>query len=246
MKTVICAPRRTAIGSFQGSLAQFNAPYLGAEVLRASLTASGLSPSKIEEVYMGCVLTAGLGQAPARQAALVAGVDRHTPCTTVGKVCGSGLKAVMLADSAIRSGEIKSALAGGMESMSQSPYLLPKLREGLRMGNGELVDSMIKDGLWDVYNDFHMGNAAELCVREYKLTREEQDSYAHTSYERALKAQEKGHFKEEIVPITLKSKKGDTVVSQMRARHVTNPRKQPASNPFLKRAVQSHLSTQAR
>lgn len=214
MNSVICAPHRTAIGAFQGSLAQFNAPYLGAEVLRASLATAKLSPAKIDEVYMGCVLTAGVGQAPARQAALGAGVDHHTPCVTVGKVCGSGLKAVMMADTAVRAGEIRSALAGGMESMSQSPYLLPKLREGLRMGNGEIVDSMIKDGLWDVYNNFHMGNAAELCVREYKLTREEQDAYSHTSYERAIRSQKEKHFADEIVPITIKSKKGDTIVSE--------------------------------
>ncbi|MEO5666734.1 MAG: thiolase family protein [Bdellovibrionota bacterium] len=214
MKTVICVPRRTPIGSFQGSLSQFNAPFLGAEAIRASLGASGLSPSKVDEVFMGCVLTAGLGQAPARQAALGAGVDRHTPCTTVGKVCGSGLKAVMLADSAIRSGEIRSAIAGGMESMSQSPYLIPKLRDGLRMGNSELIDSMIKDGLWDIYNDFHMGNAAEICVREYKLTREEQDAYAHASYERAIRAQKDKLFAEEIVPLILKTKKGDVTISE--------------------------------
>jgi acetyl-CoA C-acetyltransferase len=214
MKTLICAPRRTPIGSFQGSLAQFNAPSLGAATIRASLASSGLSPSKVDEVYMGCVLTAGVGQAPARQAALAAGIDRHTPCTTVGKVCGSGLKAVMLADSAVRAGLVRSAVAGGMESMSQSPYLLPKLRDGLRMGNSELIDSMINDGLWDVYNDFHMGNATEICVREYKLTREEQDAYAHLSYERAIRAQKAKLFSDEIVPLTLKSKKGDTLIAE--------------------------------
>jgi acetyl-CoA C-acetyltransferase len=195
-------------------LSQFNAPFLGSEVLRASLAAARLAPSKIDEVFMGCVLTAGLGQAPARQAALGAGVDKHTPCNTVGKVCGSGLKAVMLADSAIRAGDISCALAGGMESMSQSPYLLPKIRDGLRMGNAELVDSMIKDGLWDVYNNFHMGNAAEICVREYKLTREEQDAYSRSSYERAIKAQQGNLFADEIVPVVLKSKKGDLTVSE--------------------------------
>jgi acetyl-CoA C-acetyltransferase len=195
-------------------LAQFNAPSLGAATIRASLASSGLSPSKVDEVYMGCVLTAGVGQAPARQAALAAGIDRHTPCTTVGKVCGSGLKAVMLADSAVRAGLVRSAVAGGMESMSQSPYLLPKLRDGLRMGNSELIDSMINDGLWDVYNDFHMGNATEICVREYKLTREEQDAYAHLSYERAIRAQKAKLFSDEIVPLTLKSKKGDTLIAE--------------------------------
>ena len=214
MKTVICAPRRTPIGSFQGSLAQFNAPFLGAEAIRSSLAAAGLSATKIDEVFMGCVLTAGIGQAPARQAALGSGIDSHTPCNTIGKVCGSGLKAVMLADSAIRAGDIRSAVAGGMESMSQSPYILPKLRDGLRMGNSELVDSMIKDGLWDVYNNFHMGNAAEICVREYKMTREDQDAYAHKSYERAIAAQKSKLFVDEIVPLTIKSKKGDTVISE--------------------------------
>jgi acetyl-CoA C-acetyltransferase len=207
MKTLLCAPKRTAIGAFQGSLAGFNAPFLGSQVLRATLRESTLDPKLVEEVYMGCVLTAGVGQAPARQAALAAGVDNGVPCTTVAKVCGSGLKAIMLADSAIRAADAACVLAGGMESMSQSPYLVPKLREGLRMGNGEIVDSMIKDGLWDVYNNFHMGNATELCVREYKLTREEQDSYAKLSYERAIAAGKAGLFKGEIEPLVLQSRK---------------------------------------
>lgn len=162
---------------------------------------------------MGCVLSAGLGQAPARQAAIGAGIDPHTPANTISKVCGSGLKAVMLADLSIRAGHIQSAIAGGMESMSQSPYLLPKLREGLRMGNGELIDSMIKDGLWDVYNNFHMGNAAEICVREYKISREAQDEYAIRSYERAISAQNKKLFDAEIIPVDVPIKKDIVSVS---------------------------------
>jgi acetyl-CoA C-acetyltransferase len=235
MKTWICAPLRTPIGSFQSSLSQFNAPYLGASVLAQVLKSSQLNPSLIDEVYMGCVLTAGLGQAPARQAALAAGVDKNTPCTTVGKVCGSGLKAVMLADSAIRAGHIQSALAGGMESMSQAPYLVPKLREGLRMGNGELIDSMIKDGLWDVYNNFHMGNATELCVREYKISREAQDAYSKTSYERAIAAQKNSLFKNEIVPLTFESKKGPLVIDTDEGPTRYKPEKAAQLNPVFEK-----------
>lgn len=207
MKTFICAPRRTPIGSFQSTLSQHAATHLGALSIKASLESSRLDPNKVDEVFMGCVLTAGLGQAPARQAALGAGLKPHTPATTIGKVCGSGLKAVMFADLSIRAGHIQSAIAGGMESMSQSPYLMPKIREGLRMGNSELIDSMIKDGLWDVYNNFHMGNAAELCVKEYKITREAQDQYSKSSYERALNAQTKNLFNDEIVTVENKSRK---------------------------------------
>ncbi len=207
MKTLICAAQRTAIGSFQGSLSQFSAPQLGSAVIKSALNQLKLKAELIDEVYMGCVLTAGLGQAPARQAALGSGLPSSVPCTTIGKVCGSGLKAVMLADSAIRSGEISSAIAGGMESMSQSPYLLPKMRGGLRLGHGELVDSMIKDGLWDVYNNFHMGNAAELCAKKYELSREAQDAFATQSFQRAKASIAAGLFKEEITPIAVKIKK---------------------------------------
>lgn len=211
MKTYICAALRSPIASFQGSLASFSAPQLGALVIKALVEKLALSPEEIDEVYMGCVLTAGLGQAPARQAALGAGLAQKTPCTTVGKVCGSGLKSVMLADMAIRAGEAKAVIAGGMESMSQSPYLIPKMRGGLRLGHGELVDSMIKDGLWDVYNNFHMGSAAELCAQKYNLSREAQDAYATESLRRAKAAASAGKFRDEIVPIAVKSKK-DTVM----------------------------------
>lgn len=208
MKTVLCAPLRTPIGGFQGSLASFTAPQLGAHVLKGVLQQTGLAPDEIQEVLMGCVLTAGMGQAPARQAALGAGLPNKIPATTIGKVCGSGLKAVMLADQSIRAGDQEVLLAGGMESMSNTPYLLPKIRTGLRMGNGELVDSMIKDGLWDVYNDYHMGSAAELCAREMKLSREAQDAYAAESYRRAQASIHAGLFRDEILPLEIASKKG--------------------------------------
>lgn len=208
MTTLICSPKRTAIGSFLGSLGSFSAPQLGAFAIKATLKDSGLSAQLIDEVYMGCVLTSGVGQAPSRQAAIFSGISNATPCTTVGKVCGSGLKAVMLADVSIRAGEIQSAIAGGMESMSQSPYLISKARTGLRMGSGELLDSMIKDGLWDVYNNYHMGSAAELLNREHKITREAQDAFAISSYQKALDSIQKGYFKDEITPVDIESKKG--------------------------------------
>jgi len=212
MKTVLCAPLRTPIGGFQGTLASFTAPQLGALALRGVLERTRLAPTDIQEVLMGCVLTAGLGQAPARQAALGADLPQSVPCTTVGKVCGSGLKSVMLADQAIRAGDAEAILAGGMESMSNTPYLLQKVRTGLRMGNGELVDSMIKDGLWDVYNDYHMGSAAELCAREEKITREAQDAYAASSYQRAQAAVAQGLFKNEMLTIHVIGRKGTVTI----------------------------------
>lgn len=206
MKSVLCAPKRTPIGSFLGSLSSLSAPKLGAEAIRATLKEAGLAPEKLHEVYMGCVITSGLGQAPARQASLAAGIPNTVPCTTVGKVCGSGLKAVMLADAAVRSGEIEVAIAGGMESMSNAPHLLPRMRQGLRMGHGEMLDSLVKDGLWDVYNNFHMGSAAELCAKKYNLTREAQDAYATESYKRSQAAIAGGLFKDEITPVALGGK----------------------------------------
>ncbi len=203
--TFIYSAKRSAIASFQGSLSQLSAPEIASSVIKDTL--GNFEVEQLNEVYMGCVLTAGVGQAPARQAALKAGLSQSVPCTTVGKVCGSGLKSVMLADLSIRSGESQFVLAGGMESMSQSPYLLPKIRQGLRLGNGELVDSMIKDGLWDVYNQFHMGSAAEICAKKYNLTREEQDKFAALSYKRAQDSITQGLFKNEITPIEIKNKK---------------------------------------
>ena len=194
-----------------GSLSTVSGTALGATAIRATLAQAKVAPELIDEVLMGCVLTAGVGQAPARQAALGAGLKQSTPCTTVGKVCGSGLKTVMMADLAIRAGEAQAIVAGGMESMSQSPYLIPKMRNGFRMGHGELVDSMIKDGLWDVYNNFHMGSATELLNREFRITREEQDAHAIASYTNALNSIAKGLFKPEIVAVEIAGKKGPTL-----------------------------------
>ncbi|HEX5037914.1 MAG TPA: acetyl-CoA C-acetyltransferase [bacterium] len=211
METVIVAAKRTPIGSFQGSLAEISAPKLGSIAIQAALQASGLKGEDVGEVIMGNVLTAGEGQAPARQATLFAHLPQGTPALTIGKVCGSGLKAVMLADQAIRSGDSEVVIAGGMENMTMAPYLLPKARAGYRMGNGQIIDSMVNDGLWDVYNNFHMGNATELCAKKYEITREEQDRYAAQSYARAQKAIKDGAFKREIAAVTIESKKGPVV-----------------------------------
>ncbi len=211
---VIVSAVRTAIGTFQGSLSSVPAPRLGARVIEEALKKAGVAKDAVDEVIMGNVLTAGEGQAPARQAALFAGVPESVTCMTINKVCGSGLKAVMLAAQAIQCGDADVVVAGGMESMSNVPYLLEKARTGYRMGHGQLVDGMIKDGLWDVYNDFHMGNAAELCAKECNIPRESQDAFAKQSFERALKAQTDGAFKEEIVPVTIKDKKGELLITE--------------------------------
>lgn len=201
MEIVIVSAVRTPIGSFNGVLSPLSAPQLGSLVIAEAIRRVGLSLDAVDEVIMGNVLTAGLGQAPARQAALGAGLPKSVGTLTINKVCGSGLKAVMLAAQAIRLGDAEIIVAGGMESMSNAPYLLDKARKGYRMGHGQIVDSMIKDGLWDVYNNFHMGSAAELCASKYKLSREEVDQFAITSYSRALEAQRAGAFKDEIVPV---------------------------------------------
>ncbi|MCH7618393.1 MAG: thiolase family protein [Candidatus Marinimicrobia bacterium] len=209
---VIAAACRTPIGSFNGSLSSLSAPELGSVVVRETVRRAGIKPESVEEVIMGCVLPAGVGQAPARQAALYADLPNSVQCTTVNKVCGSGMKAVMLAAQAIRAGDANVIVAGGMESMSNAPYLLKKAREGYRLGHGELIDSMVTDGLWDVYNDFHMGSAAELCSRECNVPREAQDEFAVSSYEKALKAQKEGLFDEEIVGVEIQQKKGESVL----------------------------------
>jgi len=216
-ETVIVGAARTPIGAFQGALAAVPAPKLGATAIKAALErarvpVAGDGAVPVDEVYMGCVLPAGQGQAPARQAALGAGLPNTTPCITVNKVCGSGLYAVMLADRAIRAGDAEVVVAGGMESMSQVPYYLPKARDGYRLGHGELIDGMIKDGLWDVYNNFHMGNAAELCARECDVPRDAQDAYAAESYRRARAAIADGSFRKEIVPVEVAGRKGTVVV----------------------------------
>lgn len=211
-EVVIAGANRTPIGAFNGSLASVSATDLGALVVKEALRRSGVPAERVDEVIMGCVLPAGLGQAPARQAALKAGLPNSVTCMTINKVCGSGLKAVMLAAQAIMVGDADVVVAGGMESMSNAPYLLDKARTGYRLGHGQLIDSMIKDGLWDVYNDFHMGNAAELCARECQIPREAQDDFAELSYRRAQAAQEKGWFKAEITPVPVPQRKGDPIL----------------------------------
>ncbi len=209
---VVLAAKRTPIGAFAGALSSLKAPELGRLAAEAAIEAAGVAKDAFEEVYVGCVLPANVGQAPARQVALKAGLPKDTPCTTVNKVCGSGLKAVMLAAQGIKAGDCDVALAGGMESMSNVPYYVEGARDGLRFGNKTLVDGMIKDGLWDVYNDYHMGNAAELCAREMKIGRSAQDEFAAESYRRALEAQKSGAFDAEMVPVPVPQRKGDPII----------------------------------
>jgi acetyl-CoA C-acetyltransferase len=214
-EVVIAAGCRTPIGSFEGALSPLSATQLGAIVVDEAVNRAGLQKTHVDEVIMGCILTAGLGQAPARQAALFAGLPDSVECITINKVCGSGLKAVMLASQAIMLGDAEVIVAGGMESMSNAPYLLDKARAGYRMGHAQLIDSMIKDGLWDVYNDFHMGNAGELCAKECGVSREAQDDFSIMSYQRALDAQKNSRFKDEIVPVKITGRRGDvTTVSE--------------------------------
>lgn len=213
-EVVIVSAVRTPVGSFNGGLSSKTAPQLGAIAIKEAINRAGIKPEDVSEVIMGCVLTAGLGQAPARQAAIFAGLPNSVPCLTIGKVCGSGLKAVMLGAQAIQCGDADVVVAGGMESMSNVPYYLDKARNGYRMGDGKVIDGMIKDGLWDVYNNFHMGNAAEICSREMNITREMQDDFAEESYKRALAATENGSFKDEIVPVEIADKKGTVTISE--------------------------------
>jgi acetyl-CoA C-acetyltransferase len=212
MKEVyIVSATRTPIGSFGGSLASLSATQLGAIAIKSAVEKAGLQPTDIQEVYMGNVLSANLGQAPATQAAIFAGLP-YMPATTVNKVCASGMKAIMLAAQSIANGDNDIVLAGGMESMSNVPYYLEKARNGYRLGNGQITDGLIKDGLWDVYNDYHMGSAAELCAVDCNVTREEQDAFAIESYKRAQQSQSEGKFKAEITPVELKDKKGEVTL----------------------------------
>lgn len=210
MQAVIVSACRTPIGSFLGGLSPLTTGELGAVVVREAVRRAGVGAEEVEEVILGQVLSAGSGQAPARQAALKAGLPPSVGAFAVNKVCGSGLKAVMLADQAIRAGDARILIAGGMESMSNAPYLLPKARSGYRMGHGELVDSMVRDGLWDAYHDYHMGQTGELCAREYRVSRDDQDAYAVRSYARALAAQRSGAFEAEIVPVEVRGRKTTT------------------------------------
>lgn len=208
----ILSGKRTPIGSFQGALASMTGPQLGAIAIKAALESAGVAPEKVSEVLMGSVLTGGVGQAPARQASKGAGIPDAVPCTTVNKVCGSGMKTVMMAAQGIRCGDSDIVVAGGMESMTNAPYLLPKARSGFRMGNQTAVDSMIHDGLWDPYSNQHMGSCGDLCAAENNFSREEIDAYAAESYKRAQAAQADGKLAEEIVAVEVPQRKGDPVV----------------------------------
>ena len=209
---VILGGARTPIGSFLGTLASLPAPRLGAIAIKCALENAGVSAEQIQQVIMGNVLQAGVGQAPARQAGIYAGVPVGAGAVTVNKVCGSGMKAVMYAANDIRCGEYDLAVAGGMESMSNAPYALPQARTGYRMGNGKMIDIMIHDGLWDPYGDKHMGNCAEACVTKYSFTREQQDQFSLESYRRAQEAVKTGKFRKEIAVVELEGKKGKSVV----------------------------------
>src|SRR5919106_6662087 len=211
-ESVIVSAVRTPTGKFLGVLKGFTAPELGAMVVREAVCRARIDPAIVDECIMGNVVSAGQGQNPARQAALKAGLPDHVAALTINKVCGSGLKAVMLADQAIRSGDIDVAVAGGMESMSNCPYLLPRVRDGLRMGNAELVDSMINDGLWCAFEQCHMGNAGEVVASHYHIGRQAQDEYAAQSHERAARATDEGAFSDEMLPISIPQKKGPPVV----------------------------------
>jgi acetyl-CoA C-acetyltransferase len=211
-ESVIVSAVRTPTGKFLGGLKDLTAPQLGALVVREAVSRAGIDPATIEECILGNVVSAGLGQAPARQAALNGGLSDHVAALTINKVCGSGLKAVMLAAQGIATGDIDVAVAGGMESMSNCPYLLTRVRDGLRMGNGEVVDSMINDGLWCSFEQCHMGNAGEVIATEYKVCRAQQDEYAFHSHRKAAEATSTGRFAAEIVPVTIPQKKGAPIV----------------------------------
>ena len=211
-EAVIISAVRTPVGKFQGSLKGFSATDLGALVVRESVKRAGVQPEDVDEVIMGCVIQAGLGQNPARQAALGGGLPPSVSAVTVNKVCGSGLKAVMMAAQGIRLGDTDLVVAGGMESMSNAPYLIPKAREGYRLGNGVLIDAMINDGLWDVYNNYHMGCTGEVVAERFKVSRAEQDEYALNSHRKAAAAIKAGKFKDEIVAVEIPQGKGAPIV----------------------------------
>lgn len=213
-KVVITHAKRTPIGSFNGALSPFSAPQLGSMAIKAVLDQSGLDKNLVDEVIMGNVLTAGLGQAPARQAAIFAGLPEKVECLTINKVCGSSLKAVMLAHQAIAVGDADIIIAGGQESMTNAPYILPQARNGYRLGNATMYDSVVLDGLWDVYNNMHMGSCADSCAKDFNFTREQLDEFTVTSYKRAIRAQKEGRFNDEITEVKLKSKTGEIVISK--------------------------------
>jgi acetyl-CoA C-acetyltransferase len=211
-EVVIASAARTPIGSFQGALGSLAAPDLGAVAIKEAVKRANLQPADVERVIMGCVLSGGIGQAPARQASIKAGLPVETGAITINKVCGSGLQAVMFARREILVGDAEILVAGGMESMTNAPYLLPNARAGYRMGNGQLIDSMIYDGLWDPYDNVHMGTCGDAVAKKYEFTREQQDAFARASFERAIQAQKAGKFKTEIVGVPVPQKKGDPLI----------------------------------
>jgi acetyl-CoA C-acetyltransferase len=234
MKEVyIISAVRTPMGSFGGSISTLTATQLGAEAIKGALKKASISPEIVDEVLMGNVLSANLGQAPARQAAMFAGLPNTVPCTTINKVCSSGMKAVMMAAQSIMLGDNQVVVAGGMESMSNVPHYVTSIRKGMKLGHGQLVDGMIKDGLWDVYNDYHMGSAADNTAKVKGISREAQDELAVTSYQRAAKAAAEGRFITEIVPVEIKSRKGVTVVDQDEEYKNVNFEKIPELKPVF-------------
>jgi len=234
-EAVIVSACRTPIGSFGGCLSTVKAPKLAAAAVSAAVERAGIDPSAVGEVFLGNVCSAGLGQAPARQAALFAGLPNTVPCTTVNKVCASGLKSVMFAAQSVMLGQQDCVVAGGFESMSNIPYYIEKAREGYRYGHGEIVDGLLKDGLWDVYDNHHMGMCAEKCATDYTITREQQDAYALESYRRAADATENGRFKNEICPVTVPNRKGDIVVSEDEEFKRISVSKVPGLRPAFKK-----------
>lgn len=232
---VILSAARTPVGSFMGALSSLPAPKLGAVAIRCALQTAGVSAEQIQYVLMGNVLQAGVGQAPARQASIAAGIPVSAGAVTINKVCGSGLKSVMIAANEIRCGEYEIAIAGGMESMSNAPYALPQARSGFRMGNGKMIDLMIHDGLWDPYGDKHMGNCAESCVSKYEFTREEQDSFSLDSYKRAQAAIQGGKFKNEIAVVEIEGKKGKSAVVDDEEPFAAPLEKMPTLKPAFKK-----------
>mgnify|MGYP003633856401 CR=1 FL=1 len=234
---VIVEAKRTPIGSFGGSLSSFTAPELGSMAILEVVKSGGIKPDDVQEVVMGNVLSAGIGQAPARQAALKAGLSVKTPATTVNKVCASGMKAIMIAADQIRLGEADIIVAGGMESMSNVPYYLPKQRFGSKYGHVQSEDGILKDGLWDVYNDYAMGNAAELCAKECNISREQQDDFAITSYKRGMNAQKEGYFENELIKVKITDRRGNvTIVNEDEEIGRVNFDKIPSLRPVFDKA----------
>lgn len=231
---VIVSMARTPMGGLQGELSSLTAPQLGAKAIHGALTRAKLDGADVDEVLMGCVLPAGLGQAPARQAAIHGGIPASTPCTTVNKMCGSGMKTVMMMAGAIATGEVKVGVAGGMESMSNAPYLLPKARNGYRLGHGKVIDHMFLDGLEDAYEGGLMGTFAELCAEKFEFSRELQDEYAIESLNRALAASDE-QFKDEIVPVSMELKSGNVVIEKDEQPFTARPEKIPSLKPAFKK-----------